>query len=90
MSKSEVKLQVKFKFEGEYPKQRIEELMNKVADALHHEYASGNGFAPDDEDGVLTDGTEIKCGNKVVIDNYFDNHVKGRYTHILDFSEDSK
>lgn len=85
MKTSEVKLQVKFKFEGEYPQERIEELMNKVADTLYMEYASGNGFAPEDDDDVLTDGTEIKCGDKVVIDNYYDKHVKGRYTHTLDF-----
>jgi len=85
MKTSEVKLQVKFKFEGEYPEERIEELMNKVADALYVEYASGNGFAPEGEDDVLTGGAEIKCGDKVVVDNYFDSHVKGRYTHTLDF-----
>jgi hypothetical protein len=86
MKTSEIKLQVKFKFEGEYPEERVQELMTKIADALHHEYASGNGFAPEDVDGVLTEGTEIKCGDKVVIDNYYDKHVKGRYTHTLDFS----
>lgn len=87
MKKSEVKFQVKFRFEGEYPEARVHELMSKVADALYGEYAHGNGFAPDDEDGVLTDGTEIKCGDKVLIDNYYDKHVKGRYTHTLDFQQ---
>lgn len=90
MKQTEVKLQVKFKFEGEYPEARVHELMSKVADALYHEYASGNGFAPEDEDEVLTDGTEIKCGNTVIIDNYYDKHVKGRYTHTLDFPEDGE
>lgn len=83
--KSEVKLQVKFRFEGEYPEARIQELMEKVSNALYMEYASGNGFAPEGEDDVLTDGTEIKCGDRVFIDNYYDKHVKGRYTHTLDF-----
>ena len=85
MKQSEVKLQVKFKFNGEYPEERIEELMNKVANTLYMEYASGNGFAPESADDVMTDGTEIKCGDKVVVDNYYDKHVKGRYTHTLDF-----
>lgn len=86
---SQIELKLKFRFLGEYPESRIEELMNKVADALYHEYSHGNGFSPEDDDEVLTDGSEIKCGDKVIIDNYYDKHVNGRYTHTIDFESNS-
>ena len=84
---SEIEFKIKFQFEGNYPESRVKELMQKIADALYHEYSSGNGFAPDDEDDVLTASCTLKYGNVHLEDNYYDKHVKGRYTHTLDLND---
>ena len=89
METSEVKLQVTVRFEGKYPEDRIEELMAKVADALYDQYG-GAGLVPEDSEDVLTEGANIKHGNTVLVDSYYDQHVMGRYTHTLHFPEDGE
>lgn len=83
MAKMELKLVMEFT--GEYPQDKIKELMVKVADALYHEYSHGNGFSPDDVDDCLTDGVRIQHGDVHLDDRYY---VKGkRVTQGFDFSD---
>lgn len=85
--KSSIEFKVKFDFIGKYPEDKVKDLMSKIADALHHEYAHGCGFTPDDdEDEVMTNGVTIRTGDLALVDIYWDE--KGsRQTKILDFSE---
>jgi hypothetical protein len=86
-SKIEFKLTVHFT--GEFPEERVKELMHKVTDALYHEYAHGNGFAPDGEDDCLTEGVKLKFNDIHLVDRYYvsDNGRTGeRKTDMIDFS----
>lgn len=84
---TKIDFKLSFEFTGNYPEQRVKELMYKIADALYHEYSHGNGFAPDDIDECLTDGVRIKYENIHLLDRYYVREEKGqRKTDIIDFS----
>lgn len=83
--KSEVDFKVKVRFTGEYPEERVKDLMRKIADALYAEYSSGEGFAPDDRDDVLTDGMDISYSGVYLLDNYYNQNGQ-REVKALDFT----
>lgn len=87
-SKTKIDFKLTFEFTGEFPENKVKELMNKVSDALYHEYANGNGFAPEDEDNCLTEGTTLKYNEIYLVDSYYvSEHGKTgvRQKNIIDF-----
>lgn len=83
--KTEVDFKVKLRFTGEYPEDKVKDLMQKIADALYHEYQNGEGFAPDDMDDVLTDGADISYCGTYLLDNYYGEKGQ-REIKTLDFT----
>lgn len=89
MENYKVDFKLSIEFTGEYPESRIKELMERVSDALYHEYAHGNGFAPEDEDDCMTEGATIKFKDIYLVDRYYVSE-KGktgvRNKNIIDFT----
>lgn len=76
-------------FTGEFPEERVKELMHKITDALYHEYAHGNGFAPEDEDDCLTEGSRLNYGDIHLVDRYYvseGGRTGERKKDMIDFS----
>jgi hypothetical protein len=87
---SKVDFKLTIEFTGNYPEQKIKELMHKVADALYHEYSHGNGFAPEEEDDCMTEGIKLKFNDIHLVDSYYVSQggkTGLRQKNILDFSE---
>ena len=84
-NKTRIDFKLTFSFDGDYPEEEVKNLMDKISDALYHEYSSGNGFVPDDGD-VLTDGIQIKYHDSYLVDKFYDSESKGRKKNFLDFS----
>lgn len=85
--KTEIEFKLKMFFIGEYPQEKVKDLMNKVADALYHEYLHGEGFSPEDSDDCMTDTVTIKCGGLSLVDRYYVPEENGnRNKTILDFT----
>jgi len=85
-NKTRIDFKLTFSFDGEFPEEEVKNLMDKISDALHHEYSSGNGFVPDDGD-VMTDGIQIKYRDLCLMDKFYDSESKGRKKDFLDFSD---
>jgi len=84
--KTRIDFKLTFSFDGEFPEEEVKNLMDKISDALYHEYSSGNGFVPDDGE-VMTDGIQIKYRDLYLMDKFYDSKSKGRRKEYLDFTD---
>lgn len=85
-NKTKIDFKLTFSFDGEFPEEEVKNLMDKISDALYHEYSSGNGFVPDDGE-VMTDGIQIKYRDLYLMDKFYDSESKGRRKEYLDFTD---
>ena len=85
-NKTKIDFKLTFSFDGEFPEEEVKNLMDKISDALYHEYSSGNGFVPD-EGEVMTDGIQIKYRDLYLMDKFYDSESKGRRKEYLDFTD---
>jgi len=85
-NKTKIDFKLTFSFDGEFPEEEVKNLMDKISDALYHEYSSGNGFVPD-EGEVMTDGIQIKYRDLYLMDKFYDSESKGRKKEYLDFTD---